>query len=229
MLHEYIIWSSNFFFGRICYVKRTDCFKWVEKKVKESNFQEQVFIVYPLIEESANFDAKAVLTEYENLKNIHFKDIKTELLHGRLKEKEKGDILDRFRKKEFNILVSTSVIEVGIDIPDATVMIIEDAHRFGLAQLHQLRGRVGRGEKQAYACFLFDELKGDATLRLEALRESEALGSGFVLSNRDLEIRGAGDILGKKQSGTINSVGYGLYTQLLYDAVEVLKGSHINT
>ena len=183
------------------YVKRIDCFEWVEKKVKESNFQEQVFIVYPLIEESANFDAKAVLTEYQNLKNIYFKDIKTELLHGRLKEKEKSEILEKFRNKEFNILVTTSVIEVGIDIPDATVMIIEDAHRFGLAQLHQLRGRVGRGEKESY-CFVVAGKNEESTEEVkERLKYFASHPSGFDVAEYDLERRGPGEVYGIKQSG----------------------------
>jgi len=133
--------------------------------------------------------------------------------------------MDRFVKHDIDVLLCTTIIENGLDISNANTLIVDDVNRLGLSQMYQIRGRVGRGEKQAYACFLYDELRGDSQLRLEALRESEALGSGFVLSNRDLEIRGAGDILGKKQSGTINSIGYGLYTQLLNDAVKELKKS----
>ncbi len=152
-------------------------------------------------------------------------DIRIEVAHGRLKAKELIDIMDRFVDYEIDVLLCTTIIENGLDISNANTLIVDDVNRLGLSQMYQIRGRVGRGDKQAYACFLYDELKGDSQLRLEALRESEALGSGFVLSNRDLEIRGAGDILGKKQSGTINSIGYGLYTQLLFDAVEKLKNT----
>ncbi len=152
-------------------------------------------------------------------------DARIEVAHGRLRGKRLIEVMERFVKHEIDVLLCTTIIENGLDISNANTLIVDDVNRLGLSQMYQIRGRVGRGEIQAYACFLFDELRGDAALRLEALRESQALGSGFVLSNRDLEIRGAGDILGKKQSGTINSVGYGLYTQLLYDAVEKLKKS----
>ncbi len=183
------------------YQKRDDCFDWINKKIKESKYQEQAFIVYPLIEESAILDAKAVLTEYQNLKNIHFKDIKTELMHGRLKEKEKTEILERFRKKEINILVSTSVIEVGIDMPDATVMVIEDAHRFGLAQLHQLRGRVGRGEKESY-CFVIPSQNEDSNTEvIDRLKYFASHPSGFDVAEYDLQRRGPGEVYGIKQSG----------------------------
>ena len=155
-------------------------------------------------------------------------DMRIEVAHGRLSGNRLIEVMDRFVNHEIDVLLCTTIIENGLDISNANTLIVDDVNRLGLSQMYQIRGRVGRGEKQAYACFLYDELKGDATLRLEALRESEALGSGFVLSNRDLEIRGAGDILGKKQSGTINSIGYGLYTRLLYEAVESLKGSDIN-
>ncbi|KKP66222.1 MAG: Transcription-repair coupling factor [candidate division WS6 bacterium GW2011_GWE1_34_7] len=152
-------------------------------------------------------------------------DIRVEVAHGRLSGNRLIEVMDKFVNHKIDVLLCTTIIENGLDISNANTLIVDDVNRLGLSQMYQIRGRVGRGEKQAYACFLFDELKGDATLRLEALRESEALGSGFVLSNRDLEIRGAGDILGKKQSGTINSVGYGLYTQLLHEAIESLKDS----
>ncbi len=152
-------------------------------------------------------------------------DIRIEVAHGRLRGDRLIEVMDKFVRNEIDVLLCTTIIENGLDISNANTLIVDDVNMLGLSQMYQIRGRVGRGEKQAYACFLYDQLRGDSQLRLEALRESEALGSGFVLSNRDLEIRGAGDILGKKQSGTINSVGYGLYTQLLYDAVEELKKS----
>lgn len=158
----------------------------------------------------------------EKLKEL-LPDARIEVAHGRLRGNRLIDVMERFVKQEIDVLLCTTIIENGLDISNANTLIVDDVNRLGLSAMYQIRGRVGRAEKQAYACFLYEQLRGDATLRLEALRESEALGSGFVLSNRDLEIRGAGDILGKKQSGTINSVGYGLYTQLLYEAVEELK------
>ncbi len=158
----------------------------------------------------------------DNILNI-LPDIRIEVAHGRLRGKRLIEIMEKFVNHEIDVLLCTTIIENGLDISNANTLIVDDVNRLGLSQMYQIRGRVGRGSKQAYVCFLYDQLRGDSQLRLEAIRESEALGSGFVLSNRDLEIRGAGDILGKKQSGTINSIGYGLYTQLLFDAVEELK------
>ena len=149
------------------------------------------------------------------------------MAHGRLSGKRLIDVMERFVRHDIDVLLCTTIIENGLDISNANTLIVDDVNRLGLSQMYQIRGRVGRGSNQAYACFLYEDLRGDSALRLEALRESERLGSGFVLSNRDLEIRGAGDILGKKQSGTINLIGYGLYTQLLNDAVQRLKGSNI--
>jgi len=161
----------------------------------------------------------------ERLKEL-IPDMRIEVAHGRLSGKRLIDVMERFVNHKIDVLLCTTIIENGLDISNANTLIVDDVNRLGLSQMYQIRGRVGRGDKQAYAFFLYDQLKGDASLRLEALRESEALGSGFILSNRDLEIRGAGDILGKKQSGTINSIGYGLYTQLLYDQIEKLKSSN---
>ncbi len=183
------------------YRKREDCFKWIDKRIKDSKYIEQAFIVYPIIEESETLDAKAVLTEFENLRKNSFKDLKVELLHGKLKDKEKNEIIERFRKKEINILVSTSVIEVGIDIPDATIMVIEDAHRFGLAQLHQLRGRVGRGNLQSF-CFVIpskNEEKNEDTI--DRLKYFASHNSGFDVAEYDLQKRGPGEVYGIKQSG----------------------------
>ncbi len=183
------------------YSKRSDCFDWINRKIKESKYEQQAFIVYPLIEESATLDAKAVLTEFQNLKDIHFKDIKIELMHGKLKEKEKIEILERFKNKKINVLVSTSVIEVGIDMPDATVMVIEDAHRFGLAQLHQLRGRVGRGEKESY-CFVIPSLNEQENESvIDRLKYFASHPSGFDVAEYDLQTRGPGEVYGIKQSG----------------------------
>lgn len=158
----------------------------------------QAYIVFPLIEESESLSAKAATQEYEKLKDGVFKEFKLGLMHGKLKPQEKDEIMDRFRKGEFHILVSTTVIEVGVDVPNSTVMMIENADRFGLAQLHQLRGRVGRGADQSY-CFLVADMKSEQTRhRLEIMEQTN---DGFVVAERDLEIRGPGEFTGYRQSG----------------------------
>lgn len=183
------------------YTKRHNCFEWVSNKIKESNLEDQAFIVYPLIDESSVLDAKAVKTEYENLSNNEFSGLKTGLLHGRLKEKEKTEVLEKFRNKEFNILITTSVIEVGIDIPDATIMVIEDAHKFGLAQLHQLRGRVGRSDKQSYCFVIAGEKDEQKEQSVERLKYFASHPSGFDVAEYDLQRRGPGEVYGIRQSG----------------------------
>lgn len=175
--------------------KRNDAYEWIEKQIAEGR---QVFIVCPLIDESDEMQSKSVIKEYEHLATNIFPKLKLAFLHGRLKQEEKDDIMDRFSKNETNILVSTSVIEVGIDVPNATIMIIEGAEHFGLSQLHQFRGRVGRGEHQSY-CFLFTNKETpQATHRLKAMTEHQ---SGFKLAEIDLELRGPGEIYGARQSG----------------------------
>jgi len=143
--------------------------------------------------------------------------------HGQMSVQLLYKTMTKFIKGEIDILVCTTIIENGLDIPNVNTLIVEDSTMLGLSQMYQIRGRIGRSEKQAYAYFFYNTLKGDSVLRLEAIKESEELGSGFLLSNKDLEIRGAGDILGSNQSGTINSVGYGLYSQMLNEAVERLR------
>ncbi len=144
------------------------------------------------------------------------------IAHGQMSVQKLSDSMSEFVKGNIDILVCTTIIENGLDIPTVNTLIIDDATMLGLSQMYQIRGRIGRSNVQAYAYFYFDNLKGDAILRLEAIKDSQELGSGFLLSNKDLEIRGAGDILGKNQSGTINSVGYGLYSQMLQKAVKEL-------
>ena len=178
--------------------KREGAYDWIKKQIKEN--KSQAFIVCPLIEDSDKEtmkDIKSVTTEFANLTKI-FASLKLGLLHGRMKSTEKNKILDDFRNKKIDILVSTPVVEVGIDIPNATIMVIEAAERFGLAQLHQLRGRVGRGEKKSY-CLLFANVhSGNAFKRLKAM---EKMHSGFELAELDLELRGPGEIFGTQQSG----------------------------
>ncbi len=178
--------------------KRLPCYRWINKQVDK--LASQVFIVCPLIEESEVETMKSVRAakkEFENLKLV-FPKLNLGLLHGKLKAKEKDQIMNRFRQRELDILVSTSVVEVGIDIPQATIMIIEGAERFGLAQLHQLRGRVGRSDKPSY-CFLFSESEsGDVIARLNFFAKTN---DGNKLAEEDLKNRGPGEIFGKKQHG----------------------------
>lgn len=180
-------------------LKRKGAYEWIEKKVRKG--KDQVFIVCPFIEESESMiTVKAATKEYESLKNDVFPSLKLGLLHGKMKAKQKEEILTEFRKGKIDILVSTPVVEVGIDIPNATIMMIEEAERFGLAQLHQLRGRVGRGEKQSY-CLLFTQSKNPLTI--ERLKSMETIFSGAALSELDLKLRGPGQIYGTSQHGAI--------------------------
>jgi len=158
----------------------------------------QAFIIYPLVEESEKSDDKAAVEEHVRLQNEIFPQYKVGLLHGRLKSSEKEEVMSLFRDGEYQVLVSTSVVEVGVDIPNATVMLIEGAHRFGLAQLHQFRGRVGRGGSKAY-CLLIPKIFED--IENERLKAMAEINDGFILAERDLEHRGAGDFLGTRQSG----------------------------
>ncbi len=178
--------------------KREGAYRWVSEQIKSKNVQ--AFVICPLIEESnveTMKQVKAVKEEFEHLKEI-FKDLKIGMLHGRQNAKEKNEVLNLFRSGETNILAATPVVEVGIDVPNATIMIIEAAERFGLAQLHQLRGRVGRGSLKSY-CLLFTESKSQRVLnRLNALRKNL---SGFELAELDLKLRGPGEIYGIKQHG----------------------------
>jgi len=145
------------------------------------------------------------------------------IAHGQMGVQKLSKTMAAFVDGKIDVLVCTTIIENGLDIPTVNTLIVHDATMLGLSQMYQIRGRIGRSHTQAHAYFYFDNLKGDAQLRLEAIKESQELGSGFLLSNKDLEIRGAGDILGRNQSGTINSVGYGLYSQMLNNAVNRLK------
>lgn len=178
--------------------KREASYKWIMDQIKKDGIQ--VYIICPLVEESESETLKSVKSvkkEYESLKEI-FKGYKVGLLHGKLKETEKNKILNDFKDKKIDVLLSTPVVEVGIDVANATIMVIEGADRFGLAGLHQLRGRVGRGEKKSY-CLLFSENESEkANSRLTAMTK---ISSGFELAELDLKLRGAGEVLGIKQHG----------------------------
>lgn len=158
----------------------------------------QAFIIYPLVEESDKVEAKAAVDEYEKLKKDVFFDYKVGLLHGRMKADEKEQIMSQFRTSELDVLVSTSVVEVGVDIPNATVVAVEGANRFGLAQLHQFRGRVGRASHESYCLLIPDS---DDELNNERLKAMEETNNGFVLAEKDLDHRGPGDFFGTRQSG----------------------------
>ncbi len=157
----------------------------------------QAFIIYPLVEESEKSESKAAVEEHARLQEV-FPRFKLGLLHGRMKPAEKEAVMARFRDGEYDILVSTSVVEVGVDVPNATVMLIEGANRFGLAQLHQFRGRVGRGAHQSYCVLIPESSAAVENERLQAMAETE---DGFALAERDLEQRGPGEFLGTRQSG----------------------------
>ncbi len=183
------------------YEKRKDCFDWIVKKIQESKNKEQTFIIYPLIEESAKTSVKSVLNEFNSLKDTYLKEVNVAFLHGKLKPKEKEQILKDFKNKNYNILISTTVIEVGIDIPDVTMMVIENAERFGLAQLHQLRGRIGRNDMQSY-CYVIpgEEYVQDEDVK-ERLKYFASHPSGFDVADYDLQRRGPGEVYGTRQSG----------------------------
>ncbi|WPC18927.1 ATP-dependent DNA helicase RecG [Pediococcus inopinatus] len=165
---------------------------------KQFDSGHQAFVVTPLIEESETLDLKNAMALYEQLQTEFSPDYKVGLLHGRMKSDEKDEIMRQFKDNEFQLLVSTTVIEVGVDVPNVTVMIIYDADRFGLAQLHQLRGRVGRGKDQAYCILVADPKNETGIKRMKIMTQSN---DGFKISEADLQLRGSGDVFGNKQSG----------------------------
>lgn len=181
--------------------------KWISPRQRQSAYDfirkqiitgRQAFIICPLIEESEAIEAKAATTEYERLSRVVFPELRLGLLHGRLSSAEKDAVMRRFRSGELDILVSTPVVEVGVDIPNATVMLIEGADRFGMSQLHQFRGRVGRGEHQSYCLLLAETPSAEARERLSLLQRTQ---NGFDLAEEDLRLRGPGEFFGTRQSG----------------------------
>lgn len=179
--------------------KRKDAYKFIENQIKEGR---QTFIITPFVEPSESMATiKAATEEFKKLTSIFPKKIKLGLLHGKLKSKEKEKVMKDFKDRKINILVATPVVEVGIDVPNATIMMIESADRFGLAQLHQLRGRVGRGEHKSY-CLLFSDSNSQNSLK--RLKAMEGVDIGFKLAEIDLKMRGPGEVFGLKQSGYTN-------------------------
>ncbi|NEU03298.1 ATP-dependent DNA helicase RecG [Clostridium senegalense] len=169
--------------------------------LKEISMGRQVYIVCPLVEENEDLKLSSVETLYNELKNGYFKNIEVAILHGKMPNKEKNAIMEEFKNGNIKVLVSTTVIEVGVNVPNSTVMIIENAERFGLSQLHQLRGRVGRGSHKSY-CILIANIKSDTTKRrMETMKNSN---DGFYIAEEDLRIRGGGELFGFRQSGENN-------------------------
>src|SRR5699024_601428 len=169
--------------------------QFIEKRISQG---EQAYIVCPLIEESDKLDIQNAVDLFDQLQQFYPKEIKVGLLHGRLKAEEKEDVMKRFASNDIHILISTTVVEVGVNVPNATIMVIYDAERFGLSQLHQLRGRVGRGEKQSY-CILIADPKGE--VGKERMRIMTETTDVFKRAEEDLKLRGPGDFFGKRQSG----------------------------
>ena len=176
--------------------RRDEVYAFIRTQIEEGR---QAYVIYPLVEESEKVDLKAATEMADHLSQDVFPDLRVGLLHGRMKQDAKDRIMGAFSRKEFDILVSTTVIEVGIDVPNATVMLVEHAERFGLSQLHQLRGRVGRGAHKSYCILLFQyPLTDQGRERLKALTSTT---DGFEIAERDLQLRGPGDFFGTRQSG----------------------------
>ncbi len=169
--------------------------QFISKNIDEGR---QCYIVCPLVEENDEIDAKSVMELADEYKNRIFSQYRVEILHGKMKPKEKDSIMMKFSQGEIDILISTTVIEVGVNVPNANIMVIENAERFGLAQLHQLRGRVGRGEYQSY-CIL--KYRGNSDIIKKRMKVISSTNDGFVISEKDLELRGTGDFFGTKQHG----------------------------
>ena len=176
---------------------RSKAYSFMAKQISQGR---QVYVICPMVEESEGMDGENVLDYTMKLRNVFPPEIKVAALHGKMKAKEKNAIMEAFAAGEIQILVSTTVVEVGVNVPNATVMMVENAERFGLAQLHQLRGRVGRGEYQSYCIFMQGSDAKETSKRLEILRKSN---DGFYIAGEDLKLRGPGDLFGIRQSGLL--------------------------
>src|SRR5690606_32362852 len=176
--------------------RRHDVYRFVAEQVAGGR---QAYVVTPLIEESEALDEALATTQlFEDLKQVLPSSVRVEMLHGRMPQVDKDAVMDRFRAREADVLVSTTVIEVGVDVPNATVMVVENAERFGLSQLHQLRGRVGRGTHESYCLLVAGDASRKTRKRLEALVKHS---DGFKIAELDLQLRGPGDLRGTRQSG----------------------------
>lgn len=170
-------------------------YKFIKEEVGEGR---QCMVIYPLVEESEKSDLFAAVEAHKELDEKIFPDLTVGLIHGRMTAEEKDDVMAQFSKNEISILVSTTVVEVGVDIPNATVMVVEHAERFGLTQLHQLRGRVGRGAEKSYCVLVKRNVTDASRTRLHIMEETN---DGFVIADEDLKLRGPGEFFGIKQSG----------------------------
>ena len=173
--------------------QRVDNF--IQKQVEEGR---QAYVVCPLVEENEEMDLKSVEELTEKYQKEVFPQYRVEYIHGKMRPKEKDEIMLKFKNHEIDILISTTVIEVGVDVPNANIMVIEDAQRFGLAQLHQLRGRVGRGEYQSYCILKYEGNGENVRKRMKVMCDTN---DGFIISEKDLELRGSGDFFGTMQHG----------------------------
>ena len=177
---------------------REKAYRFMEKEILAGR---QVYVICPMVEENEELDLEDVLTYTEKLKAVMPREIRIAYLHGRMKPADKNRIMEEFASHQIDILVSTTVIEVGVNVPNATVMMVENAERFGLAQLHQLRGRVGRGKEQSYCIFISQSDRPEIMKRLQILNESN---DGFYIAGQDLKLRGPGDMFGIRQSGDLH-------------------------
>lgn len=193
---------------------RPKAYTFIERQVREGR---QAYIICPMVEESEGVDGENVTDYTASIREIFPSDITIGMLHGKMKPKEKNQIMEQFAKGEIQILVSTTVVEVGVNVPNATVMMVENAERFGLAQLHQLRGRVGRGEYQSYCIFMQGNEEEETSKRLQILNRSN---DGFYIAGEDLKLRGPGDLFGIRQSGQLE-----FHIGDIYQDADVLKSA----
>lgn len=177
---------------------RNKAYRFIEKQVQEGH---QVYVICPMVEESEGMDGENVIDYAERLRHELSSSVTVGILHGKMKPKEKNEIMEAFSENRIQVLVSTTVVEVGVNVPNATVMMVENAERFGLAQLHQLRGRVGRGQWQSYCIFIHGKNQAEKSKRLQILNKSN---DGFYIAQEDLKLRGPGDLFGVRQSGDLN-------------------------